>query len=52
VSTRDILAELPSLAAEIGRGTFTLNVQPVPLAEVERAWSQPMAGDERIVIVP
>lgn len=52
VSTGDILAELPSLAEEIGRGTFTLNLRPVALESVESAWASPMAGDERVVMIP
>ena len=45
VGTRGIVAELPVLAAEIYAGTLTVDVLPVPLSEVERAWSAP--GDAR-----
>ena len=51
VPTRDIVAELPALAAEVSRGTFRVDPRPVPLAEVESAW-QDTRGDQRIVIVP
>lgn len=51
VPTRDIVAELPALAAEIANGTFTLDVRAVPLAEIESAWSA-VSGQERIVITP
>jgi NADPH:quinone reductase-like Zn-dependent oxidoreductase len=50
VATRDILAELPELAAEIGRGTFPVDARAVPLEDVEEAWTQPSA--QRVVIVP
>ncbi|QGZ39891.1 NADPH:quinone reductase-like Zn-dependent oxidoreductase [Pseudoduganella flava] len=52
VSDRAILAELPALALEIARGTFQLDVQAVPLAEVEKAWSDPARGGGRIVFTP
>lgn len=50
VAPRDIVAELPALAAEILRGTFPIDARAVPLAEVEAVWSQP--GRERLVLVP
>ncbi|MEJ1229839.1 MAG: hypothetical protein WDM88_03075 [Galbitalea sp.] len=52
VPTRDIVSELPALAAEIGGGAFTINVRPVPLADVEAAWTTREHNDERIVITP
>jgi NADPH:quinone reductase-like Zn-dependent oxidoreductase len=52
VSTRDILAELPALAEEITRGAFTVNTRPVPLADVEKAWTEAASSTERIVITP
>jgi NADPH:quinone reductase-like Zn-dependent oxidoreductase len=51
VPTRDILAEMPDLIREIIRGTFDINVRPVPLTDVETAWSD-AAADQRIVITP
>jgi NADPH:quinone reductase-like Zn-dependent oxidoreductase len=51
VSTRDILAELPGLAAEITHGTFKVDARTVPLADIETAWKD-TGGDQRIVIVP
>jgi hypothetical protein len=51
VSTRDILAELPELAAEITAGTFRIDARTMPLAEVGAAW-QDTGGDQRIVLVP
>jgi hypothetical protein len=52
VSTRRFLEEIPELAKEIARGTFTVNPVPVPLADVESAWTTPSAPGERVVIVP
>ncbi len=52
VSTREILAELPALAAEITRGTFDIDTRPTPLAEVERAWADAPGTTQRIVLVP
>lgn len=49
VSTREILAELPALAEQITSGTFTIDAQPVPLADVEKAWA---TTHQRTVFVP
>ncbi len=51
VPTRDILAELPTLAAEIASGTFRLDVRATPLTDVETAWKD-TTGEHRIVITP
>ncbi len=51
VPARDILAELPALAAEITGGTFAIDARTVPLTEVEAAWKD-TGGGRRIVIVP
>jgi len=51
VPTRDILAELPGLAAEITSGSFRIDARPVPLADVEGAWKD-TGSDQRIVITP
>ena len=51
VSTRDIVAELSDLAAEVHRGTLFVDATPVPLAGIERIWQLPMTGP-RLVIVP
>lgn len=51
VPTRDILAELPALVAEIAAGTFTIDARAVPLAEVEAAWKAPQ-DNQRVVITP
>jgi NADPH:quinone reductase-like Zn-dependent oxidoreductase len=52
VSPRAYLAELPSLVAEIDAGTIAVNARPVPLTEVEAAWSAPEAPGVRTVLVP
>jgi NADPH:quinone reductase-like Zn-dependent oxidoreductase len=52
VSTRGIVEELPALAHEIDAGTFTVDAEPVPLAEVESAWTAPVATGRRLVFVP
>lgn len=52
VSTADILAELPELAAAITDGAFALETRSIPLADVEAAWGEPQSGTERAVIVP
>jgi NADPH:quinone reductase-like Zn-dependent oxidoreductase len=52
VSPRLYLAELPSLVEEIDAGTITVNVRPVPLAEVEAAWTAPEPPGVRTVLIP
>jgi NADPH:quinone reductase-like Zn-dependent oxidoreductase len=52
VTTADIVGELPALAAELTRGTFSIDVRAVPLADVEAAWLDPAGPDERVVITP
>ena len=50
VSPREIRAELPQLAAEITKGTFAIDAQAVPLADVERAWAD--TTNRRVVFTP
>ena len=52
VSTREILAELPALADEIGRGTFRIDARAVPLAEVGSAWADGSRSRQRLVVTP
>lgn len=52
VSTRDILTELPALAAEIGSGTFDVSARAVPLHAVEQAWTAAPTTSDRLVLVP
>jgi NADPH:quinone reductase-like Zn-dependent oxidoreductase len=51
VPTRDILTELPQLAAEINAGTFAVDARPVRLRDVAAAWADTAPG-RRVVIVP
>ena len=52
VTAAGIVAELPSLAAEITAGTFAVDAVPMPLKEVEQAWHAPTAPGQRIVLTP
>ena len=52
VSTAVYLQELPSLVDEIHAGTISVKAKTVPLADVERAWSDSDAPGERTVLVP
>ncbi|MFC4036744.1 zinc-binding alcohol dehydrogenase family protein [Streptomyces polygonati] len=52
VSTAGIVAELPSLAAEIAAGTLAVDPLPMPLARVEQAWNTPAEPGRRIVLIP
>ena len=52
VSTREFAAELPGLAQELTRGTFDIDAWPMPLAEVEQAWSDAAHTTRRIVLTP
>ncbi|MGW4905484.1 quinone oxidoreductase family protein [Streptomyces sp. NPDC004270] len=50
VTARGIIAELPSLMTELTRGTITADALPVPLSEVEEAWTAPGEPGRRIVL--
>lgn len=52
VTAAGIVAELPSLVDELTAGTLTTAATPVPLAEVEQAWTSPTEPDRRLVLVP
>ena len=52
VSTVEILAELPTLAREISAGRFTVDAQPVPLADVEQVWRTDAYPNQRVVLLP
>jgi hypothetical protein len=51
VPTRDILAELPAIAAEITSGAFHIDARTVALADVEQAWKD-TETEQRIVFAP
>jgi hypothetical protein len=52
VSTRTYLEELPSLVDEIESGGLAVTAKPVPLADVETAWTAPEVPGVRTVLVP
>jgi NADPH:quinone reductase-like Zn-dependent oxidoreductase len=52
VSGRAYLAELPSLVAEIDSGAIAVRANPVPLADVQAAWTRISPPGERTVLVP
>ena len=52
VSARDIVGELPALAAEISAATFAIDAVAVPLSQVQAAWNAPVAPGQRVVFVP
>jgi hypothetical protein len=52
VSSRGYVAELPSLVEEISAGAIDVRVNPVPLSDVERAWTTEETPGERTVLVP
>lgn len=52
VATTEIVAQLPALAAEITAGTLTVDAAPLPLSQVETAWSAPSTAGRRLVFVP
>jgi NADPH:quinone reductase-like Zn-dependent oxidoreductase len=52
VPPRDILAELPQLATLITTAALAANAHPVPLTEVEKAWTMQLPAGTRLVLVP
>jgi NADPH:quinone reductase-like Zn-dependent oxidoreductase len=52
VSANAIVAELPRLAEEVSRGRIPVDVERVPLAQVEQAWNAPVPEGRRVVFVP
>ncbi|MFI6251854.1 zinc-binding dehydrogenase [Streptomyces sp. NPDC051016] len=52
VSTRTYLEELPALVEEIESGGLAVTARPVPLADVEPAWTAPEIPGVRTVLVP
>lgn len=52
VPTSAIVRQLADLVAEISAGTFTVAPLPVPLSDVEAAWSAPVAPGQRVVLMP
>ncbi|MGD0880250.1 MAG: zinc-binding alcohol dehydrogenase family protein [Acidimicrobiales bacterium] len=53
VSAAGILAVLPELAEEIGKGTFAVDAVARPLSDVETIWAAPVSGPtRRLVLTP
>jgi NADPH:quinone reductase-like Zn-dependent oxidoreductase len=52
VGTGEIIAALPGLAEAITSGSLRVDARAVPLADVERAWTDSAGTAERIVITP
>jgi NADPH:quinone reductase-like Zn-dependent oxidoreductase len=52
VSTAGIVEELPALAREVDAGKIAVEADPIPLADVESAWTAPVAPGRRLVLVP
>jgi NADPH:quinone reductase-like Zn-dependent oxidoreductase len=52
LTTAGIVAELPSLVDEIASGALAVDPLPMPLSQVEQAWSTSTAPGQRIVLVP
>ena len=51
LSARDILQSLRTMFAAATQGAFAIDIDPVPLAEVEEAWSR-TGSDRRTVFIP
>ncbi len=47
-----IIEALPQALALAASGNFRIDTEPVPLADIERAWSRDDAHGRRLVIVP
>ncbi|MFI5959371.1 zinc-binding alcohol dehydrogenase family protein [Cryptosporangium sp. NPDC051539] len=52
VSTRQYLAELPSLVQEINDGGLTVAARALPMADVESVWELPEEPGTRTVLIP
>ncbi len=52
VSAKDIISELPALAAEISTGTYAIAAVATPLSQVATSWNAPVAPGQRVVFVP
>ncbi|MFI6435032.1 zinc-binding alcohol dehydrogenase family protein [Streptomyces sp. NPDC050759] len=52
VTTAGILAELPSLAAEITAGDLAVAPVAMPLSQVEQSWNTSTGPGQRIVLTP
>lgn len=50
VPTKAMVAELPSLAAEILAGHIPVDVLRIPLSHVELTWNRPIPAGRRVVL--
>ncbi|MCA1190197.1 MULTISPECIES: zinc-binding alcohol dehydrogenase family protein [unclassified Saccharopolyspora] len=50
LSGAEMAAAAPEVLAEIARGTFAVDADPIPLHDVERAWAKPADSSKRIVL--
>jgi NADPH:quinone reductase-like Zn-dependent oxidoreductase len=50
VTPAGIVAELPSLMEQLAAGSITVAAVPVPLAQVQDAWTAPARPGERVVL--
>jgi NADPH:quinone reductase-like Zn-dependent oxidoreductase len=52
VPTRDIVAELPQLAAHLSAQRYAIDAIPTPLGQVEAVWEDSRGAEGRIVFIP
>ncbi len=52
ITTEEILAELPALAAAVTQGTVRIEATALPLSEVAHAWAATSHARTRIVLTP
>lgn len=52
VTTAEIIAEIPEIVRSVSSGVLSTEVLAVPLADVEKAWTDPADGTRSIVLVP
>ncbi|MGW3342576.1 hypothetical protein ACWDA3_04680 [Nonomuraea rubra] len=51
LSAAEMAADVPSVAAEIVRGTFAMDATAVPLRDAEQAWVRPTDSSTRMLVV-
>lgn len=52
VSTSDMFSVAPEIVAALAAGDLAIHVRDVPLADIERHWSEKTTGGERVVFLP
>jgi NADPH:quinone reductase-like Zn-dependent oxidoreductase len=48
----DFIEEIPNIAAAVTGGAFDVRPRAVPLADVERTWTEALHSFDRIVLIP